>query len=87
MSKKDVLETLEQLRAQVAGLKAGEASKARLESLVGSLEQKLNAPVGEEQHVRLIEELKEAISHFEVEHPRLTGILNDLMVALGNMGI
>jgi hypothetical protein len=31
--------------------------------------------------------MKEAISQFEVEHPRITGILNDLMVALSNLGI
>jgi chromosome segregation ATPase len=87
MSEKDLLETLEQLRAQVAALEADNASKARLESLIGTLEQRLQGTGSEAHHGHLVAELKEAISHFEVEHPRLTRILNDLMVTLSNMGI
>ncbi|CAI8822173.1 conserved protein of unknown function [Methylococcus capsulatus] len=87
MSEKDLLETLEQLRAQVAALEADGSSKARLESLIGTLEQRLQGEGSEAHHGPLVAELKEAIAHFEVEHPRLTGILNDLMVTLSNMGI
>jgi len=29
----------------------------------------------------------ELIEQFEVEHPRITGVLNDLMVTLSGMGI
>lgn len=87
MSEKNLLETLEQLREQVAALEADAPSKARLESLVETLEQRLSVAGSEEHHLHLVAELKETISHFEVEHPRLTGILNDLMVTLSNMGI
>jgi hypothetical protein len=87
MSEKDLWETLEQLRAQVAALEADKTSKARLESLIGTLEQRLQGAGSEEHHGHLVAEIREAISHFEVEHPRLTGILNDLMVTLSNMGI
>lgn len=87
MSEREILETLEQLRAQIAAMDADGASKARLQSLVQGLEQKLRAPTDKDHHLHLIEEVKEAISYFEVEHPRLTGILNDLMMALSSMGI
>lgn len=87
MSEREILETLEQLRAQIAAMDADGASKARLQSLVQGLEQKLRTPADEDHHLHLVEEVKDAISYFEVEHPRLTGILNDLMLALSSMGI
>ena len=31
--------------------------------------------------------LRETVERFEIEHPRATGILNDIMVMLGSMGI
>ena len=31
--------------------------------------------------------LRDAIERFEVEHPRATGVVNDIMVVLSNMGI
>ncbi len=42
---------------------------------------------GRRDFTGLAEDIKEAISEFEIEHPRLTGILNDIMIALGNLGI
>jgi len=32
-------------------------------------------------------ELKRRVETFEVEHPRVTAILNDMMVTLSNLGI
>ena len=34
-----------------------------------------------------LDHLKETLTELEVTHPRLTGIVNDLMVALSSMGI
>ncbi|MGH8521008.1 MAG: DUF4404 family protein [Gammaproteobacteria bacterium] len=39
------------------------------------------------RHEDLIANVQGAIRHFEVEHPRATAILNDIMVALTNIGI
>ena len=44
-------------------------------------------PDDAEHHASVIARLEDAISRFEVEHPRATGILNHIMVTLGNMGI
>ncbi|MGH8544177.1 MAG: DUF4404 family protein, partial [Gammaproteobacteria bacterium] len=38
-------------------------------------------------HEDLVANVQGAIRHFEVEHPRATAILNDIMVALSNIGI
>ena len=34
-----------------------------------------------------LDHLKQALTELEVSHPRVTGIVNDLMVALSSMGI
>ena len=34
-----------------------------------------------------LDQLKDTLTELEVSHPRLTGIVNDLMVALSSMGI
>jgi seryl-tRNA synthetase len=60
--------------------------KARLEGLLDELEDKLEA-TDDENHLHLVEDMKEAVSQFEVEHPTITGVVNELMVALSNMGI
>jgi uncharacterized protein YpuA (DUF1002 family) len=62
-------------------------SKERLSSLVDNIEQNLDySSLGDEQH-DIVEDVKDAITHFEVEHPRITGILNDIIMALSNSGI
>ena len=40
-----------------------------------------------EEHQDLVEDVKDAITHFEVEHPSITGILNEIMMVLCNIGI
>ena len=36
---------------------------------------------------QLLDTVRDYIEQFEVEHPRLTGTLNRVMVALSNLGI
>jgi uncharacterized protein YpuA (DUF1002 family) len=62
-------------------------AKDRLTSLVENIEQNLDYTGFGEEHQDLVEDVKDAITHFEVEHPRITGILNDIMMTLSNMGI
>jgi len=60
-------------------------SRKRLDQLITDLEAKLEKP--DEENDGLMVNLKDAIKHFEAEHPRATAILNDIMVTLSNMGI
>ena len=79
-------EDLNRLRAEINQLAADKVeSREKLNKLIGELEAKMENP--DEDDERLIDNLKDAIKHFEAEHPRATTILNDIMVTLSNMGI
>jgi hypothetical protein len=60
--------------------------KLRLETNLDELEDKLDAS-DDDNHLHLVADMKDALSQFEVEHPTITGVLNQLMVTLSNMGI
>jgi seryl-tRNA synthetase len=87
MAEKEVSEALFNLRSEIERIEGRSPElKAKLEGLLDELEDNLEA-TEDENHLHLVEDMKEAISQFEVEHPRLTGIVNELMVALSNLGI
>jgi predicted transcriptional regulator len=87
MAEKEVSEALFNLRSEIERLdNRNPELKARLEGLMDDLEDRLEA-TEDENHLHLVEDMKEAVSQFEVEHPTLTGVLNELMVTLSNMGI
>ncbi len=88
MSETDLREHLESLREQVNDLDAGKPeSKERLNRLITDIESQLENRGDQARHEDLIANVQGAIRHFEVEHPRATAILNDIMVALSNIGI
>jgi hypothetical protein len=81
-------QALEELRQEIDRLSLGdEAERVRLEQLVADIEHGLEHPGDEAHHANVIAGIEEAISRFDVEHPRATSILNHIMVTLGNMGI
>jgi hypothetical protein len=84
MSREHLQDLLDRLRGELAQLE-GSDSRPRLESLVADLERELAAEQAE--GAGLTQELKRRVETFEVEHPRVTAILNDVMVALSNLGI
>lgn len=88
MTDREIAQALADLRTEIDQLDKGDTVTAeRLEELVNRLEEQLvGAELGQHQ-LHLVEDVKDAITEFEVEHPRLTGILNDIMVALSNLGI
>lgn len=75
-----------QLREELQSARAGDPQAlSHLAPLLADLDQALASP--EASSVSLRERLDAHIREFEVEHPRLTAILNDVMVSLGNLGI
>lgn len=85
MSEQQLREQLERLRAIVNEIGADRPdSLQRLNELIGEIEGQLSGG-GREQY--LTDAVGAAIRHFEIEHPRATAVLNDLMVTLANMGI
>lgn len=83
-----LVEILNSLRAEIENLEMDEKdSKARLEKLVADIERRMDRPDDLDQHTNLIEDVKDSVTYFEVSHPTVTGILNDIMMSLSNMGI
>ena len=81
-------QALEKLRREIGALDtADEASRHKLEQLVEDLEQKLENPEDSELHEDLADRLRDSMLELEVSHPRLTSIMNDIMMKLSNMGI
>lgn len=86
MKNQKLHEDLKRLRDEINHLAADEVeSREKLNQLIGELEAKLENP--DEDDEGLMDNVKDAIKHFEAEHPRATAILNDIMVTLSNMGI
>ena len=81
-------QALEKLRREIGALDtADEESRHKLEQLVQDLEQKLENPEDTELHEDLSDRLRDSMLEFEVSYPRLTSIMNDIMMKLSNMGI
>ena len=88
MSRHELHEPLERLQAEIEKLgEDDEAIKERMTQLVTDLEHRLGSAEEPEHEPQLIEGLRQNIERIEVEHPRLTGVLNQIMVELSNMGI
>jgi hypothetical protein len=86
MSEEKINEALGALREEGERLDNPEA-RERLSNLVENIEQNVDYSGLSEEHQDLVEDVKEAIVHFEVEHPSITGILNEIMMTLSNVGI
>ncbi len=83
MSHEELEHLLTRLREELASMEAGGARVTpRLRSLVDDIEQQVAT-----QDEGVTGELKRRVEVFEIEHPRVTAILNDVMVTLSNLGI
>jgi signal transduction histidine kinase len=88
MTEQRINDALAELRKEIERLEIGnQAAKERLANLVENIEQRIESSGTSEEDHDLVEEMKDAITHFEVEHPRITGIINDIMMTLSNVGI
>lgn len=80
MAKTDIENTIAELRSELAGLSPDQADIARhVEELIDELEAHDDATP--------LERVADRVRQVEVEHPRITAVLNDLMVKLSSMGI
>ena len=87
MTENKINNALNELRSEIDNLHIdNQDAKVRLNQLLKNIEQSVeNGP--SDGHHDVLEEMRHAVSHFEVAHPRITGIINDLMMTLSNMGI
>jgi chromosome segregation ATPase len=81
--------SLQSLRSEIDALAIGDAeARQRLETLIGQLEQAIerrDSRGGGDKTVG--EQLRVSILKLEAAHPRLAGVLNEVMESLGSMGI
>ena len=88
MSEQKLHEALRELKARIEELDLNDAeARSRLQILVDDIQSRIDQPGDAERHHTLLEDVRGAVEHFEVEHPTLTAVLNDLMMTLSNMGI
>ncbi len=81
-------EGLEELRMEINGSDLGEGPDLdRLNGLISDLEAKLDEEREDPPHGGLIEALKDSIGNLELEYPRTTRILNQILTTLGGAGI
>lgn len=79
---------LGRLREEIARADAGDREAlARLEELAGQVQRELDEENAVGDPAGLVDELEEAITGFEARHPNLTAIVNNMLVALGSMGV
>lgn len=87
MNEKKLSDLLSDLRSEVGKLGTDEdASQERLENLIDRIQKRLDEP-DEEEHNSLLESLDESIRYFEVTHPTLTRLLDNINRTLSSLGI
>ena len=88
MQSEQLRASLDELRKTIeaADLSQGPA-REKLDRLISEIESKLEHPEDTERHATLVESVKDSIQHLELEHPRATTILNQIMTTLGGVGI
>ena len=85
MSREEVIRSVEALQAEVEKLRAVDPLvQEKLTSLVRDIESHLDEPDAENSPGDRIPHL---VQQFEVEHPRITEVLNRMMMALSDVGI
>jgi hypothetical protein len=81
-------DSLQTLRSEIGALDVGdEEARRRLERLVADIETRIKDSNGAVADDTLTGGLKAAILNFEVSHPRIAVLMNDVLEKLSAMGI
>lgn len=88
MPQEQLQASLDALRKHVSTLNVeNESKKTEIEALINDLEQQIDHPEDTSHGSRAHQQLPGMIKTFEVEHPQMTRVLNQIMLTLSNMGI
>jgi vacuolar-type H+-ATPase subunit E/Vma4 len=88
MQRQQLREYLEELNSVISDLDGQSDKKTKLTSLIAEIELQLNEPklvTGEPQ--TLSSQVDNMVTTFEQDHPRVAGVLNNIMLTLSNMGV
>ena len=87
MSQEDLQQLLNELRTELSELDTDSETSQELQLLINEIEDKIEELEESHHQHALTDSVQENIVKFEVEHPKITAILNDIMLKLSNMGI
>ena len=88
MPRKELSSLISRLKDEMARLRDDQqGSRDQIESLIDDLETHLETGKTQKWPAEMITRVREEVEQFETEHPQITGILNNIMVTLGNLGI
>lgn len=87
MSQEELHQLLEKLREELNNLEINSSAYQEVSLLITNIEDQIKGLEDKKPKTSLADNLRTHVEKFEVEHPRITGILNDIMVKLSNMGI
>ena len=85
MDNKQLREQLDSLARELESVEVDETVREQLNVLIAELE--VHEQAGSVPPDSMPDTVRQMVSHFEVEHPTLTGVLNNILVSLGNMGV
>lgn len=78
---------LAELRAELDRLPPDAPGRRSLLDLTARIETQLDESVESEPRDTLVRGVRDAVTEFEVEHPRAAGVLQRIVQALSSMGI
>ncbi len=88
MSEQKIHECLRGLRDELNQLQGdNEQVRERVNGLIAEVEQQLLENEHSQQNPSLMEGINKTIELYKIEHPGVTGILNQIMMSLSNMGV
>jgi DUF1009 family protein len=87
MAEKQLREDLERLRAEISNLEPDSKTKEKLTRLLEEIEQEIDESSLEDVAKSVLEKVEKSVYRFETSHPTVTGILNNIMVTLSNIGV
>ncbi len=88
MAEKSLHESVQGLRSEMNRIGEGkDKKKEQIRELITDLENHMQNPHDQQHSQKIVDSLPGLISEFEMEHPRLTTILNDILVILSNAGL
>lgn len=88
MQRQQLRDYLNELNIAIRDLEGRDDDKTKLTGLIAEIELQLNEPklvTGEPQ--TLASQVDNMVTTFEQDHPRVAGILNNIMLTLSNMGV
>lgn len=88
MPEEKLRQSIRDLRREMERLEITDtAAREHLGQLLAGIEDNLNSGDGPSQRRDLARELQDTVKTLEMTHPKVTGILNEIIAALVNLGI